>query len=166
VVAALEAVSRSDAAFARAGRSGPLPFDVSMAGRVVAGAPEALSRGEHDMPRFLSMVRIDESAIGDRVPSPALMERMDGLIEEMQSAGVLVDTAGLKRSAEGTRVHWSRGKATVIDGPFTESKEVVGGFIILETRDEAEAIEWTTRFLLIHGDEFELTCELREIDTV
>jgi hypothetical protein len=99
------------------------------------------------MPRFLSMIRIDESAIGDRRP-----------------AGVLVDTGGLKPTSDGTRVHWSRGAATVTDGPFTESKEVVGGYCILQTRDEAEAIEWTKRFLRLHGNEYELTCELRELE--
>ena len=116
------------------------------------------------MPRYLSMIRIDEAAIGDRAPSPELMERMGGLIQEMQAAGVLVDTGGLKRTAESTRVHWSKGKATVTDGPFTESKEVVGGYAILKTRDKAEAIEWTQRFLRIHGNEFDLTCEVREIE--
>ena len=116
------------------------------------------------MPRYLSMIRIDESAIGDRVPSAALMERMGGLIEEMNSAGVLVDTAGLKRTAEGARLHWTKSKLTVTDGPFTEAKEVVGGYAILRTRDKAEAIEWTKRFLRIHGDEYTLTCEVREIE--
>ena len=116
------------------------------------------------MPRYLSMIRIDESAIGNRGPSAELLERMGGLIEEMKTAGVLLETAGLKRTAEGTRVHWSKGAATVTDGPFTESKEVVGGYAILRTRDKAEAIEWTKRFLRIHGNEFELTCEVREIE--
>src|SRR5262245_12177017 len=105
------------------------------------------------MPRYLSMIRIDEYAIGNRVPSAKLMERMGGLMEEMKTAGVLVDTAGLKNTRQGSRVHWSKGKATVTDGPFTEAKEVVGGYAILRTRDKAEAIEWTKRFLRIHEDE-------------
>jgi len=93
------------------------------------------------MPRYLSMVRIDEAAIGGRVPSSALMERMTGLMEEMKTAGVLVETAGLKPTSQGTRIHWGSGKTTVTDGPFTEAKEVVGGYAILRTRDKAEAIE-------------------------
>jgi hypothetical protein len=109
------------------------------------------------------MIRIDESAVGDRAPSPQVMERMNALLDDMKRAGVLIDTAGLEPTAKGTRVHWSRNAIRVTDGPFTESKEVVGGYIILETRDQAEAIEWTKRFLRLHGDEFELTCELREL---
>jgi hypothetical protein len=116
------------------------------------------------MPRYLAMVRIDEAAVGDRMPSTALMERIGGLFEEMRSAGVLVEPAGLKRTREGTRVHWKNGKTSVTDGPFTEAKEVVGGFILLRTRDKAEALEWTKKFLQLHADEFELSCELREIE--
>jgi hypothetical protein len=116
------------------------------------------------MPRYLSMILNDEAAIGDRVPSGALMERVMGLIEEMKTAGVLLDTAGLKHSRGGTRVRWSKRQITSTDGPFTESKEVVGGYVILRTRDKAEAIEWTKRFLRLHGDEYELVCEVRELE--
>ena len=116
------------------------------------------------MPRSLSLIRIDESVIGGRVPTDRLMERMGRLIEETKAAGVLLETAGLRSTAEGTRVHWRKGAATVTDGPFTESKEVVGGYAILRTSNKLEAIEWTKRFLGVHEDELELTCEVREIE--
>jgi hypothetical protein len=114
------------------------------------------------MPRYLSMVRIDESAAAQG-PSPELMKRMGELIEEMTKAGVLLDTAGLTPTAQGTRVHYEGGQISVTDGPFTETKEVVGGYAIVQAKDKAEAIEWTKRFLKIHEEHWTVTCEVREI---
>ncbi|MEU3252846.1 YciI family protein [Streptomyces sp. NPDC006997] len=114
------------------------------------------------MPRFLSLVTIDENTASDG-PSEALMQRMGELLEEMTKAGVLLDTAGLTPTAQGTRVHWDGERASVTDGPFTETKEVVGGYALMQCKDRAEAIEWTKRFLKIHGDEFQLFCEVREV---
>ncbi|CBG70724.1 MULTISPECIES: YciI family protein [Streptomyces] len=115
------------------------------------------------MPRYLSMVRIDETNAPAEGPSPELMQRMGDLIEEMTKAGVLLDTAGLSPTAQGTRVHWEGGKLSVTDGPFTESKEVVGGYAIVQAKDMAEAIEWTKRFLKVHEEHWTVTCEVREI---
>ncbi|MGW1668903.1 YciI family protein [Streptomyces sp. NPDC002324] len=115
------------------------------------------------MPRYLSMVRIDETTAPAEGPSPELMQRMGDLIEEMTKAGVLLDTAGLSPTAQGTRVHWEGGKLSVTDGPFTESKEVVGGYAIVQAKDMAEAIEWTKRFLKVHEEHWTVTCEVREI---
>lgn len=115
------------------------------------------------MPRYLSMVRIDENNAPAEGPSPELMQRMGELIEEMTKAGVLLDTAGLTPTSEGTRVHWEKGELTVTDGPFTESKEVVGGYAIIQAKDKAEAIEWTKRFLKIHEEHWTVTSEVREI---
>lgn len=115
------------------------------------------------MPRYPSMVRIDETDVPAEGPSPELMQRMGDLIEEMTKAGVLLDTAGLSPTAQGTRVHWEGGKLSVTDGPFTESKEVVGGYAIVQAKDMAEAIEWTKRFLKVHEEHWTVTCEVREI---
>jgi hypothetical protein len=115
------------------------------------------------MPRYLSMVRIDENNAPAEGPSPELMQRMGELIEEMTKAGVMLDTAGLTPSSQGTRVHWEKGELSVTDGPFTESKEVVGGYAILQAKDKAEAIEWTKRFLKIHEEHWTVTSEVREI---
>ncbi|MEU0025143.1 YciI family protein [Streptomyces sp. NPDC006335] len=115
------------------------------------------------MPRYLSMVRIDEQNAPAEGPSEALMQRMGELIEEMTKAGVLLDTAGLTPTAQGTRVHWEKGELSVTDGPFTEAKEVVGGYAIVQAKDMAEAIEWTKRFLKVHEEHWTVTCEVREI---
>lgn len=114
------------------------------------------------MPRYLTMIRINESEIPAGGPSPEVMERMGQLLDEMTKAGVLVETAGLKPTAEGTRVSWSRGKLSVTDGPFTET-EVVGGYAILDGTDKADVLEWTKRFLALHGNELDVSSEVREI---
>ncbi|MFI8302486.1 YciI family protein [Streptomyces sp. NPDC085927] len=115
------------------------------------------------MPRFLSLIRIDESNEPAEGPSPELMQRMGELIEEMTKAGVLLDTAGLTPTAQGTRVHYEGGRLSVTDGPFTESKEVIGGYALMQAKDSAEAIEWTKRFLKVHEEHWTVTCEVREI---
>lgn len=115
------------------------------------------------MPRFLSLIRIDESNAPAEGPSPELMQRMGELIEEMTKAGVLLDTAGLTPTAQGTRVHYEGGRLSVTDGPFTESKEVIGGYALMQAKDSAEAIEWTKRFLKVHEEHWTVTCEVREI---
>ena len=115
------------------------------------------------MPRFLTLIRIDEKNAPAEGPSPELMERMGALLEEITKAGVMLDTAGLKPTSEGTRVTWSGGKISYTDGPFTESKEVIGGYSISQCKDKAEAIEWTKRFLSQHEDYWTITAEVRQI---
>jgi hypothetical protein len=115
------------------------------------------------MPRYLSMIRVDEQNPPDVAASPDFSERMGALFEEITKAGVMLDTAGLTPTSEGTRITWTDGSLRYVDGPFTETKEVVGGYAILQARDKAEAIEWTKRFLQIHPDSWTVTAELREI---
>ena len=112
--------------------------------------------------RFLSMIRVDESS--GQVPSQQLMDDMGKLIDDMTRKGVLIRTAGLRPTAEGARVRLSRGKLSTFDGPFTETKEVIGGFAILEAPSMQEAIGITKRFLAIHGDAWEIECEVRQLD--
>jgi hypothetical protein len=111
--------------------------------------------------RFLSMVRIDEKTA--KAPTERLMADMGKLMEEMMSAGVLIETAGLRPTSEGVRVRLRGGKLSTVDGPFTETKEVVGGYAILEAKSMEEAIEHTKRFLEVHGDEWDLDCEVRQL---
>ena len=112
--------------------------------------------------RFLSMIRIEEKE--GQAPSERLMNEMGKLIEEMTRDGSLVRTAGLRPTKECKRMRWNRGALSTIDGPFTETKEVIGGFAILEARSMTEALVLTRRFLEIHGDEWDLTCEVRQIE--
>lgn len=111
--------------------------------------------------KFLSMVRINEN--GGVKPSQKLMDDMGKLMEEATREGWLVSTAGLKPTAEGKRVRQRHGKLSVTDGPFTETKEVIGGYAVLEAKSMEEAIELTKRFLRVHGPEWDVECEVREL---
>ena len=113
--------------------------------------------------RFLSMIRIDETT--GQAPSEQLMADMGQLIEELTATGQLVSTAGLRPTAEGVRVRLHRGgRLSVTDGPFTETKEVIGGYAILEAPSKAEAVELTRRFLKVHGSDWDVECEVRQLD--
>ncbi|WP_030542094.1 YciI family protein [Streptomyces albus] len=115
------------------------------------------------MPRFLTLIRIDEKNPPAEGHSPEMQERMGALFEEITKAGVMLDTAGLTPTSEGTRVTWSGGKISCTDGPFTESKEVIGGYSITQAKDKAEALEWATRFLRTHDEHWTVTAEVRQI---
>lgn len=114
--------------------------------------------------RYLSLIRLDENT--GKVPSEQLMRDMEALIEEMIKNGKLIGTAGLRPTAEGVRLRLRRGNVAVTDGPFTESKEVIGGYAILEADSKEEAIELTRRFLLVHGSDWDLECEVRPLDAI
>ena len=112
--------------------------------------------------RYLSLIRADEKR--GLAPSEQLMQDMGKLIEEMTADGTLVRTAGLRPTREGFRVRNRRGKLSVLDGPFTESKEVIGGYAVLEAKSKEHAVELTKRFLEVHGDEWDIECEVRALD--
>jgi len=111
--------------------------------------------------KFLSMVRVQETG---QVPSQRLMEEMGKLVEEMTRSGKLVRTAGLRPTSEGVRMRSKYGKYSQVDGPFAETKEVVGGYAVLEAASKEEALELTRRFLQVHGDEWDVECEVRQLD--
>jgi hypothetical protein len=112
--------------------------------------------------RFLSMIRVEENT--GQVPSEQLMSDMGKLIDEMTRSGRLISTAGLRPTSEGARVRLRRGGLSVVDGPFTETKEVIGGYAIFEANSKDEAIALTRRFLKIHGDEWDIECEVRQLE--
>jgi hypothetical protein len=85
-------------------------------------------------------------------PSQQEMAEMGKLIQEMAQAGVLLSTEGCQPSASGVRVRLSGGKLTVTDGPFTESKELIAGFALIQVKSKQEAVDWTRRFLHVAGD--------------
>lgn len=112
--------------------------------------------------RFLSMIRVNENS--GLAPSEQLMNDMGELMKEMSEAGVLLDTAGLRPTAEGVRIRLRHGKLSVTDGPFTESKEIIGGYAMIQAATREEAIDWTSRFLKVHGDEWDIECEVRQVE--
>ncbi|MEV4202364.1 YciI family protein [Micromonospora globbae] len=97
--------------------------------------------------RYMLMHKLDDKDPAAWAPTPEFIGRMGAFLEEANKAGVLLDGEGLRPTTEGAAKITSRdGKATVVDGPFAEAKEVIAGFAILQVRDQAEAVEWATRF--------------------
>ena len=107
--------------------------------------------------RFLSIYKSPEK---NTPPTQEEMEKMGKLIEEGMRAGWLLGTEGCLPSALGVRVRLANGNITVTDGPFTESKELVGGFAILQAKSKQEAIELVRDFLRVVGQG---ECELRQL---
>jgi len=107
--------------------------------------------------RFLSIYKHVER---NTPPTPEEMARMGKLVEDAMKAGWLLATEGCLPTALGARVRRSANNLTVTDGPFTEAKEVVGGFAILKTNSKEEAIELAKNFLSVVG---EGECELRQL---
>jgi hypothetical protein len=107
--------------------------------------------------RFLSIYKTVETNVP---PTPEEFEKMGKLVEDAMKSGELVATEGCLPSALGARVRRDSGKVTVTDGPFTESKELIAGFAILQVASKAEAIESAKRFLSVVGQG---ECELRQI---
>jgi hypothetical protein len=85
-------------------------------------------------------------------PSPQMYQQMGAFLEEATKAGVLLATGGVGPLEEAVKIQYHNGEFTVLDGPFTEAKELVGGWALLECRDKDEAVEWTKRFLAIVGE--------------
>ena len=112
--------------------------------------------------RFLSLIRVQENT--GKQPSERLIREMGKLLTEMKGAGKLLDTAGLAPTANGKRVRLRGGKLSVVDGPFAETKEVIGGYAMLDAGSMDEAIALTRRFVELHvADGWELDCEVRQV---
>jgi len=112
--------------------------------------------------RFLSMIRVQENT--GKQPSERMMSEMGKLMTEMKSAGKLLDTAGLAPTAQSKRVRLRGGKISVVDGPFAEAKEVIGGYAMLDAQSLEEAIALTERFVELHvADGWEIDCEVRQV---
>lgn len=84
-------------------------------------------------------------------PDPAMYAKMGEFVAEATQAGVLLATGGLAPFEQATKIRYADGEFTVLDGPFAEAKELVGGWALMEVRDKDEAIEWVKRFLTIAG---------------
>lgn len=97
--------------------------------------------------KFMTLVMAAE---GQGFPPPSLFEAIGQLEKDARAEGVFVDQGGLLPTATATRVRLSGGKITVTDGPFTEAKEVLGGFAIFNLKSKEEALKWTRRFMDLH----------------
>ena len=96
--------------------------------------------------RYMILVKATKESEAGVMPGEADFRRMADYHEELAKAGVLRDANGLQASSRGWRIRYDGGKHAVIDGPFTESKELVAGYTIIEVKSPEEALEWTRRF--------------------
>ena len=113
--------------------------------------------------KYLSFIRHSES-YRNRQPPAALMEAMGKFVQRSLANGTVVDTGGLLPSKEGFKVRLAQGKITATDGPFTEAKEVIGGWAILNASSKEEALRIATEFMELHRQhwpEFEGESEVR-----
>lgn len=120
--------------------------------------------------QYLMLIKIANNTdyeAGKPVP-PELNTAMNKLMGEWSKAGAMVSAAGLQPTSKGARLRLHAGKIDRIDGPFAETKEVVGGFFILKAKNKAEVMKMTRRFVEVHrkvlGKDFLLECEIREIE--
>ena len=113
--------------------------------------------------RFMTIVKSTETSAP---PPQALMDAIAKLGAEAAGKGVMVEMGGLLPTAMGARVRLAGGRLTVTDGPFTEAKEVVGGYAVYAVKSKAEALEWTKRFMALHQEHWkgwEGEVELRQL---
>ena len=117
--------------------------------------------------KYMMMVKADTDYEAGKPPDPRLIAAIGQHAQEMSKAGVLLETGGLLPSAMGARVRAARGKLSVTDGPFIESKELIGGYAILQAKSRAEAIELGKAFMQIHvdvlGSSYEGELEIRQL---
>jgi hypothetical protein len=112
------------------------------------------------------MIKHTESYRNEAIPQ-GLLEAMGKFVEESFKSGVLKDTAGLKPSSEGFRIRLSKNRLTATDGPFTETKEVVGGYALAEFASKEEARKMAREFMelhRVHWPAFEGECEVRPVE--
>jgi hypothetical protein len=109
--------------------------------------------------RFMIMVKATKDTEAGKFPDgiEKLFDAMSVYHDELAKAGVLLDASGLQPSSSGWKIRYTGEKRAVIDGPFTEAKEMIAGYTLIQTKTREEALEWTRRFPKPHFDE---VCEI------
>ena len=113
--------------------------------------------------RYMILVKANKDSEAGVSPSEELFAAMADYHEQLAKAGVLLDASGLQPSSKGWRVKYTGGKRTVIDGPFTEAKELVAGYTMIQVKSKEEAVEWSRRFPNPTLDGGDCEIEVRQI---
>ena len=122
--------------------------------------PRSVPERETTM-RFMVLVKATKSSEAGVMPDPKFLTAMGKFNEELMKAGVLLELSGLQPSSKGARVRFSGTKRTVIDGPFSETKELIAGYWLIQVKSKAEAIEWIKRCPNPHEEDCEI--EIRQL---
>jgi hypothetical protein len=109
------------------------------------------------------MVKGNRETEAGVIPDESLFVAMAEYHEALAKAGVLLDASGLQPTSKGARIKFSGGKRTWIDGPFTESKEIIAGYTLIQVKSREEGLEWAKRFPAPHGDDAEGEIEIRQL---
>jgi hypothetical protein len=112
--------------------------------------------------RFMMIVKANKDSEAGKMPSQELLTAMGKYNDELMKAGVLVDLSGLQPTSKGARIKFSKGKKTVIDGPFAETKELIGGYWIINVKSREEALDWAKRAPAPFGEMEDGEIELRQ----
>lgn len=113
--------------------------------------------------RFMIIVKATKESEAGAMPKEEMFASMATYHEELAKAGVLLDASGLQPTSKGWRVKYSGGKRTVIDGPFTESKELIAGYTLIQVKSREEALEWAKRFPNPVGEGANAEIEVRQL---
>ncbi len=116
--------------------------------------------------KYMMFIKHAES-YRDLTPPQGLMDAMGTFVTDGFKKGWLLDTAGLRGTAAGTRIRLGGGKLSVTDGPFTESKEIIGGYALVDAKSNEEAVALATEFVdlhRIHWPGFDMECEVRPLE--
>lgn len=106
--------------------------------------------------RFMVIVKASERSESGQLPSPEILARMGAFNEELVKAGILLAGEGLQPSSKGARISFAGPKPVVTDGPFAETKELVGGFWILQAKSKEEIVAWISRAPFQDGEQVEI----------
>lgn len=113
--------------------------------------------------RFMIMVRANAVSESGAMPEQSLITAMATYHEQLAKAGALLDANGLRPSTQGFRVNFRAGEPTLVDGPFAETKELIAGYTLIQTRSREEAMEWARRFPAPFGAEMDCEIEVRPL---
>ena len=119
--------------------------------------------------RFMVIVKANKESEAGVLPSTEILAEMTTFNEELVKAGVMLAGEGLHASSKGARVRFAGKQRTVIDGPFVETREVIGGYALVEAKSNDEALALATRFMdlhRIHWPAFEGECEVRPLENM
>jgi hypothetical protein len=113
--------------------------------------------------RFMLIVKANKDTETGKMPEEKMIAAMAAYHEELAKAGALLDASGLQPSSKGWRVRYSGNKRTIVDGPFTEAKELIAGYTLIQAKSREEAREWTRRFPNPAGEGVEAEIEVRQL---
>jgi hypothetical protein len=113
--------------------------------------------------RFLVTVKTSKESEAGMLPTPEMIAKMGAFNQQLVQSGALLAAEGLAPTSDGARISYAGGRPSVTDGPFTETKELIAGFWILQLKSKEEAIEWLSRCPFERGEEIEIR-RIRELD--